>query len=111
MAPAELRDTLKQQLFEAFRIVLTDGEGYDIRPPDLLLVGKRSAMVGLAGDGREPYYERTVKVDLLHLSRIEPLSKTARRKTNGKGRQFTSPGGALVAGLRATRGLLLQPVQ
>ena len=85
MAPEILRDSLKQQPFEPFRIVLTDGVGYDIRHPDLLLVGKRAAIVGLAGDGSEPYFERTVKVDLLHISRIEPLSKAQRRKSNGKG--------------------------
>ena len=85
MPPEELRDTLKHQPFEPFRLVLTDGEGYDIRHPDLLLIGKRSAIVGLAGSGDEPYYERTVKVDLLHISRIEPLSNAQRRKSNGKG--------------------------
>lgn len=85
MAPEELRDTLKQQPFEPFRIVLTDGQGYDIRHPDLLLVGKRSAIVGLAGDGGAPFYDRTVKVDLLHISRIEPLAATPKRKSNGKG--------------------------
>ena len=85
MAPDALRDTLKHQPFEPFRIVLTDGQGYDIRHPDLLLVGKREAIVGLAGDGSGPYFERTVKVDLLHISRIEPLSKSQRRKSNGKG--------------------------
>lgn len=85
MPPEELRDTLKHQPFEPFRIVLTDGEGYDVRHPDMLLVGKRSATVGLGGSGDEPYYERTVKVDLLHISRIESLSKPTRRKSNGKG--------------------------
>ena len=85
MAPEEFRDTLKHQPFEPFRIVLIDGEGYDVRHPDLLLVGKRSAIVGLAGSGDEPYYERAVKVDLLHISRIEPLSKVQRRNSNGKG--------------------------
>jgi hypothetical protein len=76
MAPEELRDSLKQQPFEPFRIVLTDGEGYDIRHPDLLWVGKRSAMVGLTGDAGQTFYERSVKVDLLHVIRIEPLSPT-----------------------------------
>jgi len=84
MAPEELRDTLKHQPFEPFRIVLTDGVGYDIRHPDLLLIGKRSAIVGLAGDGSTPYYERTVKVDLLHVSRIEPLPAASQQKSNGK---------------------------
>ena len=61
-----------------------DGEGYDVRHPDMLLVGKRSATVGLGGNGDEPYYERTVKVDLLHISRIELLSAATKRKSNGK---------------------------
>jgi hypothetical protein len=85
MAPEELRDTRKQQPFEPFRIVLTGGKGYEVRHPNMLLVGKRSAIIGLAGHGCEPYYERTVKVDLLHISRIEPLVKPHGRKSKGKG--------------------------
>jgi len=81
MAPEELRETLKHQPFEPFRIVLTDGKGYDIRHPDLLLVGKRTAVVGLMGNGHAPFFDRTVKVDLLHISRLTAPSK---RKSNGK---------------------------
>jgi hypothetical protein len=73
MSAEELRDTLKEQPFQPFRIVLTDGKGYDIRHPDLLWVGKRVAHVGLTGDPSETYFERAVRVDLLHISRIEPL--------------------------------------
>src|SRR5207249_4891820 len=36
MTPQELRDTLRRQPFEPFRLVMTDGAGYDIRHPDLL---------------------------------------------------------------------------
>ncbi len=72
MAPEELREAL-QQPFEPFRLVMTDGQGYDIRHPDLLLVGRRSAVVGLTGDPGKTFYERTVKVDLLHIIRLEPL--------------------------------------
>jgi hypothetical protein len=39
MTAEELRDTLREQPFEPFRIVLTDGATYDIRHPDLLWVG------------------------------------------------------------------------
>lgn len=74
MAPDELHAALKQQPFEPFRVIMTDGVGYDIRHPELLMVGKRSATVGLSGSSEEPFYERTVKVDLLHIIRIEPLS-------------------------------------
>ncbi len=84
MAPEELHETLKQQPFEPFRIVLTDGESYDIRHPDLVLVGKRTAIVGLMGRANTPFFDRTVKVDLLHISRIEPLGASSKRKSNGK---------------------------
>ena len=84
MAPEELHKTLKAQPFEPFRIVLTDSEGYDIRHPDLVLVGKRTAIVGLMGRGHAPFFDHTVKVDLLHISRIEPLTTPSKRKSNGK---------------------------
>jgi hypothetical protein len=62
-----------RQPFQPFRLVLTDGAGYDIRHPDLLWIGQRSAMVGLTGEVGHALYERTVLVDLLHISRLEPL--------------------------------------
>jgi hypothetical protein len=50
MAPEELRDTLRHQPFEAFRLVMTDGDSYAIHHPDLLMIGQRTAVVGLVGD-------------------------------------------------------------
>jgi hypothetical protein len=49
MSPQELHDALKHKPFEPFRIVMTDGQGYDIRHPDLLMVGLRTTTVGLTG--------------------------------------------------------------
>jgi hypothetical protein len=75
MAPEELRDMLRKTPFEPFRLVMTDGIGYEIRHPDLLWVGQRSAMVGLTGDPAKTLYERTIKVDLLHVIRLELLER------------------------------------
>jgi hypothetical protein len=83
MAPEELREVLRRQPFEPFRIVLTDGTGYDIRHPDLLWVGQRSAHVGLTGDPSQTLYERTVRVDLLHVIRVEPLGVAQQPTSNG----------------------------
>jgi hypothetical protein len=83
MAPEELRDSLRQQPFEPFRLVMTDGTGYEIRHPDLLWVGKRSAMVGLTGQPGQTFYERSVKVDLLHVMRVEPLGAAPGPPQNG----------------------------
>ena len=72
MAPEELRDALRQP-FRPFRLVMTDGMGYEIRHPELLMVGRRSAQVGLTGKPSQTFYERTITVDLLHVIRLEPL--------------------------------------
>jgi hypothetical protein len=77
MAPEDLRDVLRRQPFEPFRLVMTDGVGYEIRHPDLLWVGRRFAMVGLTGRAGQTFFERAVQVDLLHVIRIEPIEPTA----------------------------------
>jgi hypothetical protein len=73
MLPNELRETLKQQPFEPFRLVMTDGTGFEIRHPDLLWIGQWSAMVGLTKQPGQIFYERAVKVDLAHVIRLEPI--------------------------------------
>jgi hypothetical protein len=83
MTPEELRDCLHQKPFEPFRIVLTDGAAYDVRHPDLMMVGKRVAFVGLTGDPGQTFFERTVRIDLLHISRIEPLDGSSTSPKNG----------------------------
>jgi hypothetical protein len=83
MTPEELRDSLRQQPFEPFRLVMSDGEGYDIRHPDLLWVGQRTAYVGLTGQPGQTFFERAVKVDLLHIIRAVPLDATAAPPSNG----------------------------
>jgi hypothetical protein len=83
MSPEELRDALKHKPFEPFRLVMTDGAGFDIRHPDLLMVGQRTATVGLTGQPGQTFYERTVKVDLLHIIRIEPIQTPATPPPNG----------------------------
>ena len=85
MAPQELRDTLTRQPFQPFRIVMSDGKGFDIHHPDLLWVGLRSATVGLTGEPGKTFYERSVQVDLSHLIRLEPVEHrtTSSAETEG----------------------------
>lgn len=83
MSPDELRGSLRQQPFEPFRLVLTDGATYDIRHPDLLWVGQRLAYVGLTGEPGQTFFERSVKVDLLHVTQLIPLAAAASPPKNG----------------------------
>ena len=81
MSANDILDTLKTQAFEPFRMVLTDGTSYEVKHPDLVWLGKRSLMVGFVADPHSTLYERAVKVDLLHISRLEPLEMS---KSNGQ---------------------------
>jgi hypothetical protein len=84
MSPEELRDTLRQQPFEPFRIVLTDAATYEVRHQDLLWVGKRTAYVGLTGRAGQTFFERSVKIDLLHIIRTEPIDAASKPPPNGQ---------------------------
>jgi hypothetical protein len=81
MEPEQLSEVLHQKPFEPFRMVMTDGKGFEIRHPDLLMVGRRTVIVGLTGDPAHTYFERTVKVDLLHIIRLEPLGAAPSSKS------------------------------
>jgi hypothetical protein len=73
MSPQDMRDSAKAQPFEPFRMVLTDGTAYEIRHPDLLWVGQHACLVGFAGNPQSPFFERSVKVALVHVVQLEPL--------------------------------------
>jgi hypothetical protein len=75
MPPEELWEQLRKQPFEPFRIYLSDNSAFDVRHPELLMVGRRSAVVGIAPPQQAPpFYDRTTTVALLHIVRLEPIA-------------------------------------
>ncbi len=73
MTHEELHEAARRQPFEPFRVILTTGATYDIRHPDLIMVGRRSAIIGVTNEPNGAVYDRTIKVDLLHVVGIEEL--------------------------------------
>lgn len=73
MTPNEIREDLRKQPFRPLRLFVDDGSQYDILHPELYMVGLGSVIVGLASDPTSPYFERTVRIDCRHISRILPL--------------------------------------
>jgi hypothetical protein len=72
MNPEDLYQKLYAQPFERFNIHLTDGAVYEIRHPKSVLVGKRTAVVGVKGDPDRHYYDRMITVSLPHVIHLEP---------------------------------------
>jgi hypothetical protein len=69
----DIREVARRQPFERFRVLLTTGATYDIRHPDLIMVGKRAAVIGITNEPGGTAFDRTIKVDLLHVVGIEEL--------------------------------------
>ena len=73
----ELLIWLRRRPFRPFRVFVSDGAAYDARHPELVMPGKRSVLIGFPANGEtEPVYERFVDIDLVHITRFEPLPST-----------------------------------
>jgi hypothetical protein len=76
MTQEEVRDVARRQPFRPFRLTLTTGANYDIRHPDLIMVGRRSAVIGITNEPTGTAYDRTLQVGLLHIVGIEELASS-----------------------------------
>lgn len=83
MTQEELQDAARRQPFEPFRLVLTTGATFDVRHPDLIMVGRRSAIIGISNEPAGTAFDRTFKVDLLHVVGIEELPVSPPPSSNG----------------------------
>ncbi len=73
MRPEDIRDFLQQKPFQPFRLTLTDGRTYEVRHPEMAMVGRSSVAIGLpASNDPNPIYDRLVTVSLLHIMQVEP---------------------------------------
>lgn len=85
MRREELIEAIHAAPFRPFRLYLSDGRTFDIRHPEMLMVGRHSATVGVQENGGTepagqayPQIDRFSWVDLLHVTGIEQLSPPRR---------------------------------
>jgi len=73
MRPEDVRSFLQQKPFQPFRITLTDGRTFEVRHPEMAMIGRSSVAIGAPKvDEPEPVFDRLVTVSLLHIMQIEP---------------------------------------
>ena len=64
MRPEDIRDFVQRRPFQPFRMTLTDGRSYEIRHPELAMVGRSTVAIGLpAADDPRPIYDRVTACD------------------------------------------------
>lgn len=77
----ELIEKLRARPFRPFRLYVSDGGTFEIRHPEMLMVGRHSAVVGMLGHADNgggasegyPAIDRFTDIDLLHVTRVEQL--------------------------------------
>lgn len=73
MRTSEIENPLHQRPFLPFRLCMSDGNSFDVRHPEMILVSRTIIAVALH-EGRDGRPEGLVFCDPVHIIRIEPLS-------------------------------------
>jgi hypothetical protein len=77
MRSEELRDHLRKRPFQPLRLILTDGRTFEVRHPELAVVGQSTVAVSLARRGDpEPLHDRLVTIPLVDVLRVEPAKSS-----------------------------------
>jgi hypothetical protein len=75
MTVQTFRDLLTKRPFQPFRLVMSSGQSYEVRHPEMAFVTRTDLLVGtdIADDGVPAEFKIC---SLLHVTTIEPLSPT-----------------------------------
>ena len=78
MFPAELVAELRKRPFPGLRIHLSDGTAYEVKHPELVMVGLGAAVIGTPDKSQPvPVYSTYDVVNLDQITRVEPLTPAA----------------------------------
>jgi hypothetical protein len=79
----EIQERLRQRPFLPLRIIVSEGMHFDIRHPDLVLVGRRDLSIGKPDESNPNIYSGLIRVALVHVVALEELPATQPQSTNG----------------------------
>ena len=71
MIAKELLDLQRERPFRPLRICISDGEAYEVRHPEMMLVTKTKVVIALPNGEDVP--ENTVYCDPVHITRVVPM--------------------------------------
>jgi hypothetical protein len=84
MLPDDVYRLLKQQPFHPFRLHLSNGRSFDVRHPELAMVGVSAVLIGAPAAGlSKPVFADYDVVALAHINNVEFLASPTPPTTNG----------------------------
>jgi hypothetical protein len=78
-----IQSRLRERPFRPLRIVVSEGQQFNVYHPDLVLVGHRDLTIGLPREPSSSIYDRVTRVALVHVVALEDLPMA----TSGNGEQ------------------------
>ena len=69
----DIQSRVTDRPFVPLRIVTSGGQCYDVYHPDLIMIGRRSLIVGTASSENPRQYEQTSRVAIMHVTALEDL--------------------------------------
>ncbi len=77
MTAQTFRDLLNERPFRPFRLVMSSGQLYEVRHPEMAMVLRTDVLVGV--DAEEDGFPSRFKIcSMLHVTAVEPLESAAR---------------------------------
>ena len=77
MRSKDLLEHLHRRPFRRFRLILTDGRMFEVRHPELALVGGSTVTIALVRPtDPEPMHDRAVTIPLVDVLRVEPAESS-----------------------------------
>ncbi len=73
MQPHDIIKQLRKQPVRPLRVYISDGSSYEVRHPEMMMVGRSEVTIGLSRKG-DPVYDKLVYCDPIHITRIEPIN-------------------------------------
>ncbi|MGW8256548.1 MAG: hypothetical protein ACWGMZ_03585 [Thermoguttaceae bacterium] len=71
--PDDIQNRLRQSPFTPVRIIISSGQTFDVYHPDLVLVGRRDMVIGMASEKNPAQYEQITRVPIMHITALEDL--------------------------------------
>jgi hypothetical protein len=82
MTPYDVLKLLRERPFRPFRVHLSDGTSYEVRHPELAVVGTSTVFIGIPGPkGPDEPVEDHVHCALSHITRLQEIETSASAKS------------------------------
>lgn len=79
----DIQSRLRERPFVPVRVVTSSGQSYDVKHPELVLVGRRFLIIGTPSNENPSQIEAASRVAMLHIADLQDIPHPASPSSNG----------------------------